>query len=199
MILSQLSDSQLIKDYVSGNEEAFAVLLNRHQEAIFKFIYNKIKDTDLANDLFQETFVKVIQKLKLGAYQEEGKFLPWVMRIAHNLVIDHYRKQAKHRLISERHSWSEDYNIFHRIASEDANYLQQTTQEEVAEQLHVLMGHLPESQREMIYMRLFEERSFKEISETEGVSINTALGRMRYALLNLRKMIDEHALTMVQS
>ncbi|MFM7644611.1 MAG: RNA polymerase sigma factor [Sphingomonadales bacterium] len=199
MILSQLSDSQLIKAYVSGNEEAFAVLLNRHQEAIFKFIYNKIKDTDLANDLFQETFVKVIQKLKLGAYQEEGKFLPWVMRIAHNLVIDYYRKQAKHRLISERHSWSEDYNIFHRIASEDANYLQQTTLEEVAEQLHVLMGHLPESQREMIYMRLFEERSFKEISETEGVSINTALGRMRYALLNLRKMIDEHALTMVQS
>ncbi|MFM8962845.1 MAG: RNA polymerase sigma factor, partial [Sphingomonadales bacterium] len=195
MILSQLSDSQLIKAYVSGNEEAFAVLLNRHQESIFKFIYNKIKDTDLANDLFQETFVKVIQKLKLGAYQEEGKFLPWVMRIAHNLVIDYYRKQAKHRLISERHSWSEDYNIFHRIASEDANYLQQTTLEEVAEQLHVLMGHLPESQREMIYMRLFEERSFKEISETEGVSINTALGRMRYALLNLRKMIDEHALT----
>ena len=196
MILSQLSDSQLIKAYVSGNEEAFAVLLNRHQEAIFKFIYNKIKDTDLANDLFQETFVKVIQKLKLGAYQEEGKFLPWVLRIAHNLVIDHFRKQAKYRLISERHSWSEDYNIFHRIASEDANYVQQTTLEEVAEQLHVLMQHLPESQREMIYMRLFEERSFKEISETEGVSINTALGRMRYALLNLRKMIDEHALSM---
>jgi len=199
MILSQLSDSQLIKAYVSGNEEAFAVLLNRHQEAIFKFIYNKIKDTDLANDLFQEAFVKVIQKLKMGSYQEEGKFLPWVLRIAHNLVIDHFRKQAKHRFISERHSWSEDYNIFHRIASEDANYVQQTTLEEVAEQLHVLMQHLPESQREMIYMRLFEERSFKEISETEGVSINTALGRMRYALLNLRKMIDEHALTMVQS
>lgn len=199
MILSQFSDSQLIKAYVSGNEEAFAVLLNRHQEAIFKFIYNKIKDTDLANDLFQEAFVKVIQKLKMGSYQEEGKFLPWVLRIAHNLVIDHFRKQAKHRFISERHSWSEDYNIFHRIASEDANYVQQTTLEEVAEQLHVLMQHLPESQREMIYMRLFEERSFKEISETEGVSINTALGRMRYALLNLRKMIDEHALTMVQS
>lgn len=199
MILSKLSDSQLIKAYVSGNEEAFAVLLNRHQEAIFKFIYNKIKDTDLANDLFQEAFVKVIQKLKMGSYQEEGKFLPWVLRIAHNLVIDHFRKQAKHRFISERHSWSEDYNIFHRIASEDANYVQQTTLEEVAEQLHVLMQHLPDSQREMIYMRLFEERSFKEISETEGVSINTALGRMRYALLNLRKMIDEHALTMVQS
>jgi RNA polymerase sigma-70 factor (ECF subfamily) len=111
-------------------------------------------------------------------------------------VIDHFRKVAKHRMISERHSWSADYNIFHRIASEDANFVQTTTAEEIAEQLHAMMAHLPESQREMIYMRLFEERSFKEISESEGVSINTALGRMRYALLNLRKMIDEHALTM---
>jgi len=196
MILSQSSDSQLIQSYVAGNEEAFAILLQRHQEAIFKFIYNKVKEADLANDLFQEAFVKEIQKLKLGAYQEEGKFLPWVLRIAHNLVIDHFRKQAKHRMISERHSWSEDYNIFHRIASEDANFVQSTTAEEIAEQLHILMSHLPESQRQMIYMRLFEERSFKEISESEGVSINTALGRMRYALLNLRKMIDEHALTM---
>jgi RNA polymerase sigma-70 factor (ECF subfamily) len=196
MILSQLSDSQLIQSYVAGKEEAFAQLLSRHQEAIFKFIYNKVKDAELSNDLFQETFVKVIQKLKLGAYNEEGKFLPWVMRIAHNLVIDHFRKVAKHRMISERHSWSADYNIFHRIASEDANFVQTTTAEEIAEQLHAMMAHLPESQREMIYMRLFEERSFKEISESEGVSINTALGRMRYALLNLRKMIDEHALTM---
>ena len=196
MILSQLSDSQLIQSYVAGKEEAFAQLLSRHQEAIFKFIYNKVKDAELSNDLFQETFVKVIQKLKLGAYNEEGKFLPWVLRIAHNLVIDHFRKIAKHRMISERHSWSADYNIFHRIASEDANFVQLTTADEIAEQLHAMMAHLPESQREMIYMRLFEERSFKEISESEGVSINTALGRMRYALLNLRKMIDEHALTM---
>jgi RNA polymerase sigma-70 factor (ECF subfamily) len=196
MILSQLSDSQLIQSYVAGNEDAFAQLLSRHQEAIFKFIYNKVKDAELTNDLFQETFVKVIQKLKLGAYNEEGKFLTWVLRIAHNLVIEHFRKQTKHRMISERHSWSADYNIFHRIASEDANFVQTTTAEEIAEQLHAMMAHLPESQREMIYMRLFEERSFKEISESEGVSINTALGRMRYALLNLRKMIDEHALTM---
>ncbi len=196
MILSQLSDSQLIQSYVAGKEEAFAQLLSRHQEAIFKFIYNKVKDAELSNDLFQETFVKVIQKLKLGAYNEEGKFLPWVLRIAHNLVIDHFRKVAKHRMISERHSWSADYNIFHRIASEDANFVQTTTAEEIAEQLHAMMAHLPESQREMIFMRLFEERSFKEISESEGVSINTALGRMRYALRNLRKMIDEHALTM---
>ncbi|MDP4595990.1 MAG: sigma-70 family RNA polymerase sigma factor [Crocinitomicaceae bacterium] len=196
MILSQLSDSQLIQSYVAGKEEAFAQLLSRHQEAIFKFIYNKVKDSELANDLFQEAFVKVIQKLKLGAYNEEGKFLPWVLRIAHNLVIDHFRKQTKHRMISERHSWSADYNIFHRIASEDANFVQLTTADEIAEQLHAMMAHLPESQREMIYMRLFEERSFKEISESEGVSINTALGRMRYALLNLRKMIDDHALSM---
>ena len=196
MILSQQSDSQLISIYVAGNEDAFGILLQRHQEAIFKFIYNKVKDTELSNDLFQETFVKVIQKLKLGAYQEEGKFLPWVLRIAHNLVIDHFRKVSKHRMISERHSWSEDYNIFHRIASEDLNYVQRTTVEEITDQLHVLMAHLPDTQREIIYMRLFEERSFKEISDSEGVSINTALGRMRYALLNLRKMIDEHALSM---
>lgn len=196
MIYSKASDSQLIQSYVAGKEEAFSHLLQRHQEAIFRFIQNKVKDTDLSNDLFQEAFVKVIQKLKLGAYQEEGKFLPWVLRIAHNLVIDHFRKQTKQRLISERHAWSEDYNIFHKISSEDPNFVQATTAEEIAEQLHVLMAHLPESQREMIYMRLFEERSFKEISESEGVSINTALGRMRYALLNLRKMIDENALTM---
>ena len=193
MICSQLSDSQLIKSYVSGNESAFAVLLDRHNEAIFKFIFHKVKDTELSNDLFQETFVKVIQKLKLGAYQEEGKFLPWVLRIAHNLIIDHFRKQNKQRLISERNAWSDDYNIFHKIASEDPNFLQQTTRAEI---LHVLLTYLPESQREMIHMRLFEEQSFKEIAETEGLSINTALGRMRYALLNLRKMIEENELTM---
>lgn len=196
MICSQLSDSQLIKSYVSGNESAFAVLLDRHNEAIFKFIFHKVKDTELSNDLFQETFIKVIQKLKLGAYQEEGKFLPWVLRIAHNLVIDHFRKQNKQRLISERNAWSEDYNIFHKIATEDPNFLQQTTQAEIFDQLHVLLTYLPESQREMIHMRLFEEQSFKEIAETEGLSINTALGRMRYALLNLRKMIEENELTM---
>ena len=105
-------------------------------------------------------------------------------------------KQNKQRLISERNAWSDDYNIFHKIASEDPNFLQQTTRAEIFDQLHVLLTYLPESQREMIHMRLFEERSFKEISESEGVSINTALGRMRYALLNLRKMIDEHALSM---
>ncbi len=197
MNYSQLSDSVLIQSYISGNEEAFGVLLDRHKEAIFKFIFHKVKETELSNDLFQETFVKVIQKLKLGAYQEEGKFLPWVLRIAHNLIIDHFRKQNKQRFISERNAWSEEFNIFHRIASEDANYLQQATNQEIVAQLHDLMSYLPESQREMVYMRLFEERSFKEIAQSEGLSINTALGRMRYALLNLRKMIDDNALTMV--
>ena len=196
MFLTNENDCSLIQLYIAGNEKAFEVLLLRHKDRIFRFIKHKVKDFDLANDLFQETFVKIINTLKLGNYNEEGKFLPWVLRIAHNLVIDHFRKVAKHRMISERHSWSADYNIFHRIASEDANFVQTTTAEEIAEQLHAMMAHLPESQREMIYMRLFEERSFKEISESEGVSINTALGRMRYALLNLRKMIDEHALTM---
>ncbi|MFM6947295.1 MAG: sigma-70 family RNA polymerase sigma factor [Flavobacteriales bacterium] len=196
MVLSQQSDSQLVKSYISGQETAFEVLLNRHQEAIFKFIYHKLKDTDLANDIFQETFVKVIQKLKVGAYQEEGKFLPWVLRIAHNLVIDHFRRQRKHRLISERNSLSDDYNVFHRIASEDANFVQKASFEELKEQLHVLLTHLPDAQKEMIYMRLFQDRAFKEIAESEGISINTALGRMRYAVLNLRKLIETHELSM---
>ena len=195
MVLSQQSDSQLVKSYISGHEAAFEVLLNRHQESIFKFIYHKLKDSELANDIFQETFVKVIQKLKVGAYQEEGKFLPWVLRIAHNLVIDHFRRQRKHRLISEKNSISADYNVFHRIASEDANFVQQASFEELKEQLHQMLGFLPEAQKEMIYMRLFQERAFKEIAESEGISINTALGRMRYAVLNLRKLIETHELS----
>ncbi len=196
MVLSQQSDSQLVKSYISGHEAAFEVLLNRHQESIFKFIYHKLKDSELANDIFQETFVKVIQKLKVGAYQEEGKFLPWVLRIAHNLVIDHFRRQRKHRLISEKNSISADYNVFHRIASEDANFVQQASFEELKEQLHQMLGYLPEAQKEMIYMRLFQDRAFKEIAESEGISINTALGRMRYAVLNLRKLIETHELSM---
>ena len=196
MVLLQQSDSQLVKSYISGHEAAFEVLLNRHQESIFKFIYHKLKDSELANDIFQETFVKVIQKLKVGAYQEEGKFLPWVLRIAHNLVIDHFRRQRKHRLISEKNSISEDYNVFHRIASEDANFVQQASFEELKEQLHQMLGYLPEAQKEMIYMRLFQDRAFKEIAESEGISINTALGRMRYAVLNLRKLIETHELSM---
>ena len=196
MVLSQHSDSQLVKSYISGHEAAFEVLLNRHQEAIFKFIYHKLKDSELANDIFQETFVKVIQKLKVGAYQEEGKFLPWVLRIAHNLVIDHFRRQRKHRLISEKNSISEDYNVFHRIASEDANFVQQASLDELKAQLHEMLLHLPDAQKEMIYMRLFQDRAFKEIAESEGISINTALGRMRYAVLNLRKLIEAHELSM---
>lgn len=194
MILSKSSDSQLVQAYISGNETAFEVLLNRHQEAIFKFIYHKIKDTELANDIFQEAFIKVIQKLKLGAYNDEGKFLPWVLRIAHNLVIDHFRKQKKYRMISERHSLSEDYNIFHRIASEDLNFVQQASLEEIHAQLQQLLTYLPDAQKEMIYMRLFQDRAFKEIAASEGISINTALGRMRYAVLNLRKLIETHQL-----
>lgn len=196
MVLSQHSDSQLVISYISGQEAAFEVLLNRHQEAIFKFIYHKLKDSELANDIFQETFVKVIQKLKVGAYQEEGKFLPWVLRIAHNLVIDHFRRQRKHRLISEKNSISEDYNVFHRIASEDANFVQQASLDELKAQLHEMLLHLPDAQKEMIYMRLFQDRAFKEIAESEGISINTALGRMRYAVLNLRKLIETHELSM---
>jgi len=194
MLLQEENDCRLIQFYISGNEKAFETLLFRHKERIFRFIYQKVKDGNLANDLFQETFVKVINTLKSGNYNEEGKFLPWAMRIAHNLVIDHFRRQSKVRLISESSSFDEEYSIFHKVASEDKNYLQEKCYEELEEQMLRLMEYLPKSQREMVQMRIFQDMSFKEIAEAENISINTALGRMRYALINIRKMIEKNNL-----
>jgi RNA polymerase sigma-70 factor (ECF subfamily) len=180
--------------YNQGNEKAFETLLFRYKDRIFRYIYQKLKDSALANDVFQETFIKIINTLKAGNYNEEGKFLPWAMRIAHNLVIDHFRKQNKVRLISESSSFDETYSVFHKIASEDKDYLQATSYNELEEQILQLIDHLPKVQREIIQMRIFQEMSFKEISESENVSINTALGRMRYALINIRKLIEKHEL-----
>jgi RNA polymerase sigma-70 factor (ECF subfamily) len=194
MVLAQESDFVLIRLYNQGNEKAFETLLFRYKDRIFRYIYQKLKDSALANDVFQETFIKIINTLKAGNYNEEGKFLPWAMRIAHNLVIDHFRKQNKVRLISESSSFDETYSVFHKIASEDKDYLQATSYNELEEQILQLIDHLPKVQREIIQMRIFQEMSFKEISESENVSINTALGRMRYALINIRKLIEKHEL-----
>jgi RNA polymerase sigma-70 factor (ECF subfamily) len=194
MVLAQESDFVLIRLYNQGNEKAFETLLFRYKDRIFRYIYQKLKDSALANDVFQETFIKIINTLKAGNYNEEGKFLPWAMRIAHNLVIDHFRKQNKVRLISESSSFDENYSVFHKIASEDKDYLQATSYNELEEQILKIIDHLPKVQREIIQMRIFQEMSFKEISESENVSINTALGRMRYALINIRKLIEKHEL-----
>jgi len=192
MVLSSLSDSELIRLYINENESAFEVLLNRYKNQLFKFIYLKVKDVDLANDIFQESFIKVVQNIKAGKYNEEGKFLPWATRIAQNLVIDHYRKQGKVRVFSERNTFNEDFGIFQRIACENKNYLQEKSTQELAQQLIDLLHHLPKVQREIVEMRIFHDLSFKEIAESEKISINTALGRMRYALINLRKLLEEN-------
>jgi RNA polymerase sigma-70 factor (ECF subfamily) len=192
MVLSSLSDSELIRLYINDNERAFEVLLKRYKNQVYKFIYLKVKDADLANDIFQDSFIKVVQNIKAGKYNEEGKFLPWATRIAQNLVIDYYRKQGKVRVLSERNTFNEDFGIFQRIACENKNYLQQRSSMELDKQLVELMNHLPKVQREIVELRIFHDLSFKEIAESEKISINTALGRMRYALINLRKMLEEN-------
>lgn len=192
MVLSSLSDSELIRLYLNENESAFEVLLMRYKNQLFKFIYSKVKDVDLANDVFQETFIKIIQNIKLGKYNEEGKFLPWATRIAQNLIIDFFRKQSKVKIFSERNAFLEDFSIFQRISCPDKNYLQAESTRELHAQLHQLLQRLPKVQREIVELRIFQDLSFKEIAESENISINTALGRMRYALINLRKLIEEN-------
>jgi RNA polymerase sigma-70 factor (ECF subfamily) len=192
MVLTKLDDSVLIKMYIDGNENAFETLLFRHKDRIFRYIQQKIKDSALSNDIFQDTFVKIINTLKAGNYNEEGKFFPWAQRIAHNLIIDHFRKQNKVRMISETSSFDEEYSIFYKISSEDKNYVEAKSYEELESQMINLIKYLPNVQREIVEMRIFQDMSFKEIAEAENVSINTALGRMRYALINIRKMIEKH-------
>jgi RNA polymerase sigma-70 factor (ECF subfamily) len=194
MIMKRLDDRELVSLYINGEEKAFEHLLMRHKEKIYRFIYLKVKDKALSDDLFQETFVKIINTLKLGAYNEEGKFLPWAMRIAHNLVIDHFRRSSKVRMISESTSLKEDFNIFSVLSCETKNVEEQLTYDELENQMVDLIEHLPQSQKDILKMRIFQDLSFKDIAEMEDISINTALGRMRYALINLRKLIDKHQL-----
>jgi RNA polymerase sigma-70 factor (ECF subfamily) len=194
MVLSNLGDSDLITSYINGNEKAFETLLLRHKDRVYRYIYSKLKDGQLSNDIFQDTFVKVVNTIKLGNYNEEGKFLPWCMRIAHNLVIDHFRRQNKMRMISETSPFDATYSIFQKIDSGEKNYIEKTTQEELENQMVSLIDHLPEVQKEIIKLRIFKDMSFKEIAELKDISINTALGRMRYALINMRKLIEKHNL-----
>lgn len=194
MAMKFLDDQVLIHYYLEGNEQAFEVLLLRHKDKIYRSIYHKIREREIAEDIFQETFVKIIQTLKLGNYNEEGKFLPWAMRIAQNLVIDYFRKHGRMKLISERNAKSEDFNIFSILKMDELNVEQSISKTELETQMIQLIQHLPESQKDIIEKRIFQDLSFKDIAEMEGISINTALGRMRYALINLRKLIEKHQL-----
>lgn len=194
MAMNNIDDRDLVNAYINGEEQAFEALLMRHKDKIYRFIYMKVRDTALAQDIFQDTFIKVVNTLKAGNYNEEGKFLPWAMRIAHNLVIDFFRKNNKVRMISESSSQRDDYNVFHTLKLEDENAQEEMTRTELEAQMVQLLDFLPESQRDILKMRIFKEMSFKDIAEIEDISINTALGRMRYALINLRKLIEKHDL-----
>lgn len=185
---SKLPDALLVKKYVDGDENALNVLINRHQSKIFGFIYSKISDRDISNDIFQDTFIKVIRTLKSEAYNEEGKFLPWVMRIAHNLIIDHFRRSKKMPMFRE----TEEFSIFSIMSDNSLTIENKIIQDQVEIDLRKLINELPADQKEVLIMRMYQDLSFKEISELTGVSINTALGRMRYAIMNLRKVINKH-------
>lgn len=183
-----IDDSELVRDYISGDEKALEVLINRHNQRIYSFIYSKVLDKDVTEDIFQDTFIKVIKTLKKGTYSEEGKFLPWVMRISHNLIIDYFRRNKRMPLFEG----TDDFNIFSVIGDDKPNVEKQMVQDQIDSDLKVLIDELPEDQREVLIMRMYRDMSFKEISENTGVSINTALGRMRYALINLRKIIEKN-------
>ncbi|MEP2935555.1 MAG: sigma-70 family RNA polymerase sigma factor [Gilvibacter sp.] len=182
------SDATLVSAYMKGDESALCELITRHKEKVFSFIYSKVFDRDVAEDIFQDTFIKVIKTLKRGRYNEEGKFLPWVMRISHNLVIDHFRKNNR----MPKFENNGDFNIFSVLSDDALNAEKSIIKNQVASDVKRLILELPDDQREVLVMRMYKDMSFKEISEQTGVSINTALGRMRYALINLRKVIDKH-------
>lgn len=182
-----LSDAQLVSLYIQGNEDAFAQLLKRHKSKVYTTIYLIVKDQYIAEDLLQETFIKAIKKLKSGDYNEEGKFLPWVIRIAHNLAIDYFRREKRYPTIV----MEDGSNIFNSLQfSEDS-----TESLKIKDETHALLRNLiqtlPDPQKEVLMMRHYAEMSFQEIADATGVSINTALGRMRYALINLRKKLEK--------
>jgi RNA polymerase sigma-70 factor (ECF subfamily) len=188
----QKSDALLVKDYMAGDESALAILIKRHESKIYGFIYSKVADREVSNDIFQDTFIKVIKTLKTNSYNEEGKFLPWIMRIAHNLIIDFYRKSKKMPLFRE----TEEFSIFSIMSDDSLTVENQIIADQVEVDIRRLIEELPVDQKEVLVMRMYQDMSFKEISETTGVSINTALGRMRYAIMNLRKIIDKHQIVL---
>ncbi|NVJ47080.1 MAG: sigma-70 family RNA polymerase sigma factor [Cytophagia bacterium] len=182
-----VSDSQLISQYKNGNEEAFATLVNRHKKKIYTTIYMIVKDQYLAEDLMQEVFVKVVKTVKSGRYNEEGKFLPWVSRIAHNLAIDNFRKAKRYPTIV----MEDGSSVFNTLEFSEDSIESRQIKEDTHALLRDLIKDLPDAQREVLMMRHYMQMSFQEIADTTGVSINTALGRMRYALINLRKKMDK--------
>ena len=182
-----IADSKLVSRYISGHEKSLEILINRHKQRIYSFIYSKVYDRNLTEDIFQDTFIKVIRTLKLGNYNEEGKFISWVMRIAHNLVIDHFRKNS--RIPKFENSY--DFDIFSVLKNTDIDIENKMIKDQILGEVKKIIEFLPHDQKEVLIYRYYNDLSFKEISEKTGVSINTSLGRMRYALINLRNIIKK--------
>lgn len=192
------TDSWLICKFKNGDEKALSILIERHQKEIFTYIFYKLMDETLANDIFQDTFMKIIVTLKEGRYKEEGKFVLWAKRIAHNLIIDYYRLKAKHSKVSETSYENEEFSIFDLISVQEENIEEQLVSRQIQHDLMRMLDYLPENQQEVIKLRFFDGLSFKEIAEQTETSINTTLGRVRYALINLRKIMDEHQIILTR-
>lgn len=182
-----LSDQDLIGKYLAGNESALEQLIRRHKNRVFAYILMVVKDKELAEDLFQDTFIKVINTFRSGQYKEEGKFIQWVMRISHNLIIDHFRKSKRLPVVEN----SDEYDIFDKVRIPVESIEDQIIIDQIHKDVKNLIEYLPKEQREVLVMRHYADMSFKDIAEVTNVSINTALGRMRYALINLRKLVRE--------
>jgi len=192
MRVQNFSDQQLVSAFLSGDSLSIERLIIRHKDKVFGFIMSKVKDVDLANDIFQEVFIKVINKLREGRYNEQGKFISWVMRISHNMVIDHFRKEARVKMIRP----NDEYDIFNTLGEEAESTEDDMVRAQVFKELKVLIEYLSDEQREVLEMRYYAGMTFKEISDECDISINTALGRMRYALMNLRKLQEKHQINL---
>ena len=188
------SYQELIRSYLEGNDLSFEIILTRYKDRIFSYLMSLVKNRKIAEDIFQDAFFKIIRTLKKGSYNEEGKFLPWAMRIAHNLAIDHFRKIKKMPTVSQNPSKNDDddFDIFSILNMQESSIEDDMIEEQIHKDVRNIIDYLPEEQREIIILRHFKEMSFKDIAEKKDISINTALGRMRYALINLRKIIENN-------
>lgn len=184
------SDNELVQAYINGEKEVFDTLVARHQQKLYNYIYSVVKDRDASDDIFQDTFIKVVNVLRSGTYREEGKFVQWIMRIAHNLIIDYFRKEQKIKCVRS----NDEVNVFDVIGNFEDSIETTIIKKQISRDIRRLIKQLPEEQRRVLIMRHYADMSFKEIAEKTGVSINTALGRMRYALLNMRKMAEEKSM-----
>lgn len=187
--LNLMTDEDLVVSYAEGNNSAFDVLLNRYKGSVHSYIYFIVRNKELTEDLFQETFVKVIMTIKQGRYTDNGKFKAWIMRIAHNLIIDNFRQERNENLISNDEV---EVDLFNNMKLCDHTIEEKLVKQQVLEDVRRLVGFLPETQRKVLEMRFYQDMSFKEIADTTGVSINTALGRMRYAIMNMRRLAEEN-------